>query len=51
MSQSMTTADYVAVIVPCLFFMFLIPLIVNFREERRLRQHRLPAQRRDRARV
>jgi hypothetical protein len=42
MPQSVTTADYVAmivVIVPCLFFMCLIPLIVNFREERRPRQH------------
>jgi hypothetical protein len=38
--QSLTTADYVvmvAVIVPCLFAMSLLPLIVNFLEERRSR--------------
>jgi hypothetical protein len=42
MSQSMTTVDYVAmivVIVPCLFLMCLLPLLVDLRQERRLRQH------------
>jgi hypothetical protein len=42
MSQSMTAADYVAmivVIVPCLFLMCLLPLFVDLRQERRSRQH------------
>jgi hypothetical protein len=42
MSQSMTAADYIAmivVIVPCLFLMCLLPLFVDLRQERQSRQH------------